>query len=125
AQVTAASLVNENKVLAYPAVVDSIPTSANREDHVSMGMTSARKAGQVIVNTRQSLAIELLCACQAIDLIGLSPGVGVAAIHRMIRTEVPTLDQDRVLHNDIMAVDRMIVDGRILSAAEEAVGPLH
>ncbi|MEO1339358.1 MAG: aromatic amino acid lyase, partial [Myxococcota bacterium] len=124
AQVTSASLVNENKVLAYPAVVDSIPTSANREDHVSMGMTSARKAGQVLVNVRQCLAIELLCACQAIDLIGLQPGAGVAAVHRTIRQEVPSLAEDRVLHNDIVTVERMIEDGRILRAAEEAVGPL-
>ena len=124
AQVTSASLVNENKVLAYPASVDSIPTSANREDHVSMGMTSARKALQVVENTRYCLAIELLCAGQAVDLVGLAPGRGVAAAHRALRGLVPVLESDRILHNDVVAVDGGIRDGHIRAAVEDAIGPL-
>jgi histidine ammonia-lyase len=124
AQVTSASLVNENRVLAHPASVDSIPTSANREDHVSMGMTSARKAGEVVKNTRTCLAIELLTACQAIDLIGLRPGRGVAAAHQTVRTHVPHHDRDRVLARDIAVVDRLIENGEIRRAVESEVGTL-
>jgi histidine ammonia-lyase len=124
AQVTAASLVNENRVLAYPASVDSIPTSANREDHVSMGMTSARKAVEVVKNTRACLGIELLAACQAVDLVGLIPGRGVAAAHRTIRAKVPHHDVDRVLAYDIMTIDAMIASGEIRAAVEAAVGAL-
>lgn len=124
AQVTAASLVNENKVLSHPASTDSIPTSANREDHVSMGMTSARKALVVLENTRHCLAIELLAACQAIDLIGLRPGRGVAAVHRALREVVPTLDDDRILHHDLTAATRLLADGTLRRAAEATVGPL-
>jgi histidine ammonia-lyase len=124
AQVTAASLVNENKVLVYPASADSIPTSANREDHVSMGMTSARKALEVVDNTEACLAIELLCACQAIDLIGESPGVGVAAAHRAVREVVPFMETDRVLHPDVEAVIDGSRSGRILAAVEEVIGAL-
>lgn len=125
AQVTSAALVNENRVLAHPASVDSIPTSANREDHVSMGMTSARKALEVVKNTRACLAIELLAACQAIDLVGLSPGAGVAAAHRAIRASVPHHDRDRVLSTDIMNVDALIASGALRRAVEAEVGALH
>ncbi len=124
AQVTSASLVNENKVLCYPAVVDSIPTSANREDHVSMGMTSARKALQVVRNTRLCLAIELLCACQAIDLVDLAPGRGVGAARRTLRDSVPTLDADRVLHDDVTTAERLLRENEILRAVEAEIGPL-
>jgi histidine ammonia-lyase len=104
--------------------VDSIPTSANREDHVSMGMTSARKAVEVIKNTRACLAIELMVACQAIDLVGLSPGKGASAAHRAIRAVVPHHDRDRVLADDIAKVDALIADGTIRRAVEAEVGPL-
>lgn len=125
AQVTSAALVNENKVLCHPASTDSIPTSANLEDHVSMGMTSARKAGEVVGNTRTCLAIELLCACQAIDFVGLHPGRGVAAAHQKVREIVPALGTDRVLHKDIEAVDDLISSGALIDAVEAAVGPLE
>jgi histidine ammonia-lyase len=124
AQVTAASLVNECRVLSTPASVDSIPTSANQEDHVSMGMTSARKAAEVVKNTRLCLAIEVLAACQAIDLVGLRPGKGVGAVHRAVRKEVPMLEQDRVLFRDVEAVDRMIAGATLRKTAEAVVGPL-
>ncbi|MFZ5647468.1 MAG: histidine ammonia-lyase [Bacillota bacterium] len=107
AHYTAAALVSENKVFASPASVDSIPTSANQEDHVSMGANSARKAGVILENLRHVLAVELLCGAQAIDLQEKGRlGKGTAAAYRTIRSAVPTLDSDRVIHPDIQkAVD--------------------
>ncbi|AKU90505.1 histidine ammonia-lyase [Vulgatibacter incomptus] len=121
AQVTAAALVAESRVLCHPACVDSIPSSAGREDHVSMGMGAALKARQVVEHVRSVLAIELLASAQALDMRkGLRPGVGVAAAHEVIRSEIPHMDNDRELHLDIAAVSRMIDDGRILAAVEAA-----
>ena len=112
AQVTSASLVSENKVLAHPASVDSIPSSAGREDHVSMGMTAALKARQVVENVRTCLAIELLVAAQALDLRApLRPGPRVGAAHARLRAAVPTLDHDRELHRDVEAVCRLVDAG--------------
>jgi histidine ammonia-lyase len=114
AQVTSAALVSENKILAHPASVDSIPSSAGREDHVSMGMTAALKARQVIQNVRTCLAVELLVAAQAIDLRApLRPGVKVAEAHRRIRAAVPHLEEDRELHRDIEAVGRLLDEGAL------------
>ncbi|HEY9723426.1 MAG TPA: histidine ammonia-lyase [Oscillatoriaceae cyanobacterium] len=126
AQYTAASLVSENKVLCHPASVDSIPTSAGQEDHVSMGTTSARKLGQVVENLSQVLTIELLCGAQALDLRPqLGVGRGVAAAWRFIRDVVPHLDADRVLSDDIRRLHERIADGSLVQAVEEAVGPLE
>ena len=112
AQVTSASLVSENKVLCHPASVDSIPSSAGREDHVSMGMTAALKARQVVENVRTCLAIELLVAAQALDLRApLRPGPRVGAAHARLRSAVPTLDHDRELHRDVEAVCRLVDAG--------------
>jgi histidine ammonia-lyase len=114
AQVTSAALVSENKVLCHPASVDSIPSSAGREDHVSMGMTAALKARQVVENVRTCLAIELLVAAQAIDLAApLRPAARVAEAHARLRAVVPTLDGDRELGRDIAAVCRMIDEGTL------------
>ncbi|MCY0879583.1 MAG: histidine ammonia-lyase [Firmicutes bacterium] len=102
AQYTAASLVSENKVWAHPASVDSIPTSANQEDHVSMGMTAARKAWMILDNVRRVLAVELLCAAQAADFVGpdrLSPRG--YEVWRFVRQRVAPWEQDRVLSGDI------------------------
>ncbi len=126
AQVTAAALVSENKTLAHPASVDSIPSSANREDHVSMGTFAARKAREVVENVTRVLAIELLCGMQGLDLRRpLRSGHGVEAAHACIRDEVPMLTGDRTLHQDIEAVAAMIVDGRLLRAVEAACGELE
>lgn len=126
AQYTAASLVSENKVLCHPASVDSIPTSANKEDHVSMGTISARKARDVVRNCGHVVAIELLCAAQALDLFtNLRPGRGTLAAYRVIRQIVPHLEDDRVLADDIAAMEALMADGRILDAVEDAVGPLR
>jgi histidine ammonia-lyase len=114
AQVTSAALVSENKVLCHPASVDSIPSSAGREDHVSMGMTAALKARQVVENVRTCLAIELLVAAQALDLRRpLRPARRVAEAHERLRAVVPTLDGDRELHRDIEAVCRLVDEGAL------------
>ncbi len=121
AQVTAAALVAESRILCHPACVDSIPSSAGREDHVSMGMTAALKAKQVVEHVRSCLAIELLVAAQALDLRdGLKAGRGVAAAHEAIRAVVPHMDVDRELHRDIAAVSRLVDDGTLVRAAAEA-----
>jgi len=125
AQYTAAALVSENKTLCHPASVDSIPTSANKEDHVSMGTISARKARKVVENTENVVAIELLCAAQAMDLFtNLKPGEGSLAAYRTIRDSVSHLDEDRILSTDIETVRKLIRKGRLVEAVEKAVGPL-
>ena len=112
AQVTSAALVSENKILAHPASVDSIPSSAGREDHVSMGMTAALKARSVVENVRTCLAIELLVAAQAVDLrLPVRPAARVAEAHHRIRDAVPHLDEDRQLNRDIEAVCRLVDEG--------------
>jgi histidine ammonia-lyase len=114
AQVTSAALVSENKVLCHPASVDSIPSSAGREDHVSMGMAASLKARQVVENVRTCLAIELLVAAQALDLRApLRSSAKVVEAHRRIRAAVPHLDADRELHRDIEAVCRMVDRGEL------------
>ena len=124
-QYTAAALVADNKVLAHPASVDSIPTSGNQEDHVSMGWTAGLKLRRVIANVRRALAIEALCAAQAIDLRApLRPGAAVAAVLDRVRSQVPALDEDRYLAPDLAAVERLVADGTLVAAAEEVVGPL-
>ena len=119
AQYTAASLVSENKVLAHPASVDSIPTSAGQEDHVSMGTTAARKAVNICDNVEHVLAIELLCGAQALDFRqGLKPGVGTRVAYEAIRRKVPHLAEDRLVAKDIAAVVAMIRDGSLIMAVE-------
>jgi histidine ammonia-lyase len=114
AQITAAALVSENKVLAHPSSVDSIPTGANREDHVSMGATSARKARQVLRNTEAVLGIELMCAAQALEFRRpLRPGSGVRRASEMLRERVPPLDQDRDLSVDIAAATDLVRSGAL------------
>ena len=111
AQVTAAALCAESKVLAHPACVDTIPSSAGREDHVAMGMTAALKARTVVENAKSGLAIELLVAAQALDLrLPLAPGAGVRAAHQVIRGKVPHMSEDRELHRDIAAVRELLPD---------------
>jgi histidine ammonia-lyase len=125
AQVAAASLVAENKVLSHPLSVDSIPTSANKEDYVSMGAGAAIKARNAVRNTAQVLGIELLCACQALDLRApLQPGPATGAVRDLVREVVPTLVNDRVLANDIAVATQLITSGEILRAAENMIGEL-
>jgi histidine ammonia-lyase len=125
AQYTAASLVSENKVLCHPACVDSIPTSANKEDHVSMGTIAARKCREIVANATYVIAIELLCGAQAMDLFtNLKPGEGTWAAYRVIRNAVSHLEEDRVLADDIEKVVGLIKSGTILEAVEKNVGKL-
>lgn len=124
AQVTAAALVNENKILCHPASADSIPSSAGREDHVSMGMTAALKLRTVVENVRTILAIEVLTAAQALEhRLPTKPGRGVGPVHEAVRARVPALTEDRILHTDIEAVCTLIDEGVLESAARSA-GPL-
>jgi histidine ammonia-lyase len=112
AQVTAASLASASKVLAHPASIDSIPTSANKEDFVSMSCNAAAKAHEVMDHTEYILAIELLCACQAIDLKRpLKSSEPVEAAHRLVRDQIPHLSQDRVMYPDIEAAHRFVARG--------------
>jgi len=125
AQYTAAALVSENKVLAHPASVDSIPTSANKEDHVSMGTIAARKCREIVANTENVVAIELLCAAQALDLFtNLKPGEGTLAAYQAIRRSIAHLDSDRFLAADINAMRELMRSGALLRAVEETVGEL-
>ncbi len=129
AQYTAASLVSENKVLAHPASVDSIPTSANQEDHNSMGSISAQKAWRVLKNTQTVLAIELLCACQGMDFARalkhskpLKSGAGTEAAYRFVRKHIKHLERDRVLYDDIQKALGLIENGSVLNTVERRIG---
>jgi histidine ammonia-lyase len=121
AQVTAAAVASEMKTLAHPAGVDTIPTSANKEDHVSMSMTAALKAEVSVSRAREVIAIEILCACQAIDLLApLASSPALQRVHQLVRSRVPTLDDDRAPAPDIAAIAQLIST----NALEEACGEL-
>lgn len=125
AQYTAASIVSENKVLAHPASVDSIPTSANQEDHNSMGSIAARKAHQIVTNLESVLAVEYLCGAQGCDFHApLSPAKGLVPVHSALREVVPHLEEDRVLHDDLNKAKELIAEGTVLRVAEEVIGEL-
>lgn len=125
-QVTAAALTSENKVLASPASVDSIPTSADVEDHVSMGTHAARKAMETVENTETVVALEMLAAAQALDLEApLRPARAVGAMHERIRGEIPGLTADRLMGDDIERMQELVRRGEILRAAESVTGPLE
>jgi histidine ammonia-lyase len=125
AQYVSASLVSENKSLCHPASVDSIPTSAGQEDHVSMGNAAGLKAWQVVANAEHALAIELLAAAQAVEFLApLEPGHGARATHDHVRTLSERLRDDRPLGPDIEAVAGSIRDGSLLAAVEREVGEL-
>ena len=118
AQYTAAALVAESRVLCHPASVDSIPTSGDQEDHVSMGMTAALKLGSVMRNTQTILAIEALCAAQAIDLLApLQPGVGTQLAREIVRRLAPTLERDRYLAPEIESVTDVVAAGEFAAVA--------
>ena len=124
-QYVAASLVSENKVLCHPASVDSIPTSAGQEDHVSMGNAAGLKAWQVLANAERALAIELLAGAQAVEFLApLEPGHGVRATHAFVRSLSPRLDDDRSLSRDIELVADAIRAGSLVAAVETEVGEL-
>jgi histidine ammonia-lyase len=128
AQYVAAALVSENKVLTHPACVDSIPTSANKEDHVSMGTIAIRQSREILGNVENVVAIELLCAAQAYDLITekkpMKSGLGTRVAYGVIRSHVPYLETDRDLSRDIETMVKVLRSGEILAAVEKAIGPI-
>ena len=124
-QYTAASLVSESKSLAHPASVDSIPSSAGQEDHVSMGMTAARHARDIVANAEIVVALEALGASQALDLRApLDPGRATAAVKRALRDAVPFYEADREFGPDIAAAVELVRSGRLVAAAEKVSGLL-
>jgi histidine ammonia-lyase len=125
AHVTAAALTSENKVLAHPASVDSIPTSANKEDHVSMATHAARKAIQIVDNLEGVLSIELISSCQALDLrTPLNPSKVTGSILEIVRSKIPFWKDDRQIYKDINIAKEIIRSGELISVAEKLCGPL-
>jgi len=122
-QYTAAALASENKVLAHPAAVDTMPTSGGMEDFVSMNPTAGLKARAILENTRRVIAIELICATQALDFRDPTKCGGRAA-YKKVREKVPMVREDRALASDIESVTKMISDGSLLEAVQSLVGPL-
>jgi len=115
---TAAALVSESKTLCFPASVDSIAVDTT-EDHVAMASVAARKASQVIRNTANVLALELICAAQALDLQGIEDASASArAVHGLVRSAIPFLEEDRGLHPEIERLADRILAGEIVAAAE-------
>ncbi len=113
-QVTAAALVSENKVLAHPASVDSITTSGNKEDYVSMGMTAANKLRRIVENTRNVLAIEAMAVAQALDFLSpLKSSIRGQAAHSAIRSVCPTMEKDRVMYKDFARIAELIASGKV------------
>lgn len=126
AHVTMAALASENKYLCHPASIDSIPTSTDKEDHVSMGVTSGRKLHEVLKNLKQCLAIELLCNTQGLDLLRpLTSTNAVEAVYTLIRQHVETIKQDRVFAKDIENICKLISNFEILSVVENITGELN
>jgi histidine ammonia-lyase len=125
AQVTAAALVCETRTLCTPAAAESIPTSANQEDHVSLSPLAARHAAEVAGNVATVLAIEILTAARGLDLrLPLRPGGGIAAAYDALRERVPRMDEDRPLAPAIETVRNLVLEGSLVSAAEGVAAPL-
>ncbi|CED93123.1 Histidine ammonia-lyase [Romboutsia ilealis] len=121
-QYSAASLVSENKVLTHPASVDSIPSSANQEDHVSMGTIAARKARDIMENARKVIAMEILSATQAIDLRGKKRlGIGTEAAYSVVREHTSFVDKDRIMYIDINTIEDVIKKNLLVEAVENAL----
>lgn len=122
-QYSAAALVSENKVLAHPASVDSIPSSAGQEDHVSMGTIAARQSAEIGRNVRRVLAMEMMVACQGIDMRGNKGlGKGTQAAYNLVRKGCPRLEEDREMYEDINYCEKIIEDGSLIRAVEAAMG---
>ena len=122
----AASISFENRGLATPGSIDSVPVSGNKEDFNSNGMWSARKAWQIVENTEKIIAVELLCGVQGLDYIkDADPGKGARAAYQIVRKHVAQLKKDKVLHKDIETMIRLVRSGEILDAVEHEVGRLQ
>ncbi len=124
-QYSAAALVSENKILAHPASVDSIPSSANQEDHVSMGTIASRKAREIMENVRKVLSMEILAACQGIDLRGNKGlGNGTNIVYNIIREKIGYLDKDKPMYEEINKCEEIIKSGEIVNMVEKEIGKL-
>jgi histidine ammonia-lyase len=122
AQVTAAAVASELKALAHPAGVDTIPTSANKEDHVSMSMGAALKAARAVARAREVIAVEFLCACQAVDLLApLTTSPTLQRVHQLIRSRVAALDRDRPPSPDILTISTLIATRAVEMACASRV----
>ena len=125
AHVTMAALASENKYLCHPASVDSIPTSTDKEDHVSMGDTSGRKLHEVIENVQHGLAIELLCNTQGLEFLRpLKTSPALERVHALVRKHVQPITQDRTFHQDIANINRLIKSDELIQEVETVIGPL-
>ncbi len=125
-QVAAASLVSENKVLAHPASVDSIPTSAEKEDHVSMGSIAARKFQSIVDNAQNVIAMEILSACQALDLIApLKTAAAVKLAFDLIRQHVPFAKEDRIFSKDVAQINQLITNRKLITEVVKNFGELE
>ncbi len=125
-QYASAALVNENKILCYPGIVDSIPVSAGQEDDCSMGTNAALKIQRIIRNTRYVIAIELMLGCQALDFKkGKKPGNGIKAAYDLIRQEVPYIKQDVVLYKNVEKIFQLIKSEKLVQAVEKTIGQLE
>jgi histidine ammonia-lyase len=123
AQYTAAALVSENKGSCHPASVDSVPTSAGQEDHVSMGNHAGLKLERVLANAERVLAIELLCAAQGVDFLApRRPGTGTQALRDIVREDVPFLEADRVLSDEIELIAQQLTTPQYVARVHEAAG---
>ena len=121
-QYSAASLVSENKILAHPASVDSIPSSANQEDHVSMGTIAARKAGQILDNARKVIAMEILGACQAIDLRNKKKlGKGTEIAYNIIREKIDLIEEDKIMNTEINKCEEIIKSNKLVEEIEKQI----
>lgn len=121
-QYAAASLVSENKVLAHPASVDSIPSSGNQEDHVSMGTIAARKSREILENVKRVIATEIMAACQAIDFRkGLTLGKGTKAAYDLIRENVDFIKEDKIMYKDLDKITELITSEELLKRVEKNV----
>ncbi|MBZ9686820.1 histidine ammonia-lyase [Clostridium estertheticum] len=126
AQYAAASLVSENKILAHPASVDSIPTCANQEDHVSFGTIGARKARQIIKHVQRVLGTELACAAQAVDFKDKDKlGIGSAVVYSTLRKKVAFMKNDRILYKEIDICQEIIQSGELLNEVEKVIGKIQ
>lgn len=125
AHVTMAALASENKYLCHPASVDSIPTSTDKEDHVSMGVTAGRKLHEVIKNVQHCLAIELLCNTQGLDFLRpMKSSPALEKVHTLVRKHVAPIDQDRIFYKDMENLTKLIASNEILNEVESVLGEL-
>ena len=125
-QYTQAALVSENKILASPASVDSIPVSGNQEDHVSFGTIAARKAREIIRNTEAVVAIQLLATCQAYEFRKpVKPSPTFQAVYKLVRSVSPAITEDRAFYKDIEQVVPLIREFKVLEIAEKTIGKLR